>query len=157
MAFAGEVTLLDSNSGQIEASPCQCPLNALAKVKELKVAGRTSSFAFNGKNQDLRLIGDMLGVQHILEGSVRKSGTKIRISAQLILVEHGFHLWSEIYDRELNDVFAIQRVLIRLSYLAVLPVIDSTIHTLHIFNYSNPDRLPCRTLEPQSCLPYPVV
>ncbi|GAG55045.1 unnamed protein product [marine sediment metagenome] len=83
-------------------------LNALAKVKQLKVAGRTSSFAFKGKNQDLRLIGDMLGVQHILEGSVRKSGMKIRITAQLIQVEDGFHMWSETYDRELNDVFAIQ-------------------------------------------------
>jgi len=83
-------------------------LNALAKVKELKVAGRTSSFAFKDKNQDLRLIGDALGVQHILEGSVRKSGTMIRITAQLIQVEDGFHLWSESYDRELKDVFAIQ-------------------------------------------------
>jgi len=83
-------------------------LNALAKVKELKVAGRTSSFAFKDKNQDLRLIGDTLGVQHILEGSVRKSGTMIRITAQLIQVEDGFHLWSESYDRELNNVFAIQ-------------------------------------------------
>lgn len=83
-------------------------LNALAKVKELKVAGRTSSFAFKGKNEDLRLIGDMLGVQHILEGSVRKSGSMIRITAQLIQVEDGFHLWSESYDRELNDIFAIQ-------------------------------------------------
>jgi TolB-like protein/Flp pilus assembly protein TadD len=83
-------------------------LNALAKVKELKVAGRTSSFAFKGKNQDLRQIGDALGVEHILEGSVRKSGTKIRITAQLIQVDDGFHLWSDSYDRELNDVFAIQ-------------------------------------------------
>jgi len=83
-------------------------LNALAKVKELKVAGRTSSFAFKNKNEDLRLIGDTLGVQHILEGSVRKSGTMIRITAQLIQVEDGFHLWSESYDRELKDIFAIQ-------------------------------------------------
>jgi TolB-like protein len=83
-------------------------LNALAKVKELKVAGRTSSFAFKGQNQDLRQIGDALGVEHILEGSVRKSGTKVRITAQLIQVDDGFHLWSETYDRELDDVFAIQ-------------------------------------------------
>jgi len=83
-------------------------LNALAKVKELKVAGRTSSFAFKDKNDDLRLIGDTLGVEHILEGSVRKSGTMIRITAQLIQVEDGFHLWSESYDRELKDIFAIQ-------------------------------------------------
>jgi TolB-like protein len=83
-------------------------LNALAKVKELKVAGRTSSFAFKGKNQDLRQIGDTLGVEHILEGSVRKSGATVRITAQLIQVDDGFHLWSETYDRELTDVFAIQ-------------------------------------------------
>jgi TolB-like protein/Tfp pilus assembly protein PilF len=83
-------------------------LNALAKIKQLKVAGRTSSFAFKGKNQDLRQIGAMLGVENILEGSVRKAGTKIRITAQLIQVDDGFHLWSETYDRELTDVFAIQ-------------------------------------------------
>ena len=83
-------------------------LNALASVKELKVAGRTSSFAFKGKNQDLRRIGELLGVEHILEGSVRKSGTTVRITAQLVQVEDGFHLWSDTYDRELTDVFAIQ-------------------------------------------------
>jgi len=83
-------------------------LNSLAKVKQLKVSGRTSSFAFKGQNQDLRQIGSALGVEHILEGSVRKAGTKIRITAQLIQVDDGFHLWSETYDRELTDVFAIQ-------------------------------------------------
>ena len=83
-------------------------LNSLARVKELKVAGRTSSFAFKGQNQDLRQIGDALGVEHILEGSVRKAGTKVRITAQLIQVDDGFHLWSDTYDRELDDVFAIQ-------------------------------------------------
>jgi TolB-like protein/Flp pilus assembly protein TadD len=83
-------------------------LNALAKVRELKVAGRTSSFAFKGQNQDLRLIGETLGVAHILEGSVRKAGNQVRITAQLVQVEDGFHLWSESYDRELDNVFAIQ-------------------------------------------------
>ncbi|MDH4109063.1 MAG: hypothetical protein OEW35_12130 [Gammaproteobacteria bacterium] len=83
-------------------------LNSLAAVKELKVAGRTSSFAFKGRNEDLRLIGDTLGVAHILEGSVRKAGATVRITAQLIQVDDGFHLWSETYDRQLNDVFAIQ-------------------------------------------------
>ena len=83
-------------------------LNALASVKELKVAGRSSSFAFKGQNQDLRKIGDLLGVEHILEGSVRKAGTTVRITAQLVQVEDGFHLWSDTYDRELIDVFAIQ-------------------------------------------------
>ena len=83
-------------------------LNALARVRELKVAGRTSSFAFKGQNQDLRMIGETLGVNHILEGSVRKAGDRIRITAQLIKVDDGFHMWSETFDRELTDVFAIQ-------------------------------------------------
>jgi len=83
-------------------------LNALAQVPELQVAGRTSSFAFKGNNEDLRKIGEALGVSHILEGSVRKSGSKVRITAQLIQVDNGFHLWSESFDRELTDVFAIQ-------------------------------------------------
>jgi len=83
-------------------------LNALARVKELKVAGRTSSFAFKGQNQDLREIGNALGVEHILEGSVRKAGDTVRITAQLIKVDDGYHLWSDTYDRKLDDVFAIQ-------------------------------------------------
>jgi TolB-like protein len=83
-------------------------LNSLASEKSLKVAGRTSSFAFKGQNDDLRRIGDALGVDHILEGSVRKAGAQVRITAQLIQVNDGFHLWSETYDRELTDVFAIQ-------------------------------------------------
>jgi len=83
-------------------------LNALAKIKDLKVAGRTSSFAFKGKNQDLRNIGAALNVAHILEGSVRKAGNRVRITAQLIKVNDGYHVWSENYDRELDDVFAIQ-------------------------------------------------
>jgi TolB-like protein/Tfp pilus assembly protein PilF len=83
-------------------------LNSLTGVKELKVCGRTSSFAFKGQNQDLRRIGDSLSVAHILEGSVRKSGTTVRITAQLVQVADGFHLWSQTYDRELTDVFAIQ-------------------------------------------------
>jgi TolB-like protein/Tfp pilus assembly protein PilF len=83
-------------------------LNALAKVKDLKVAGRTSSFAFKGQSQDLRMIGAALSVAHILEGSVRKAGNRVRITAQLIKVDDGFHVWSENYDRELDDIFAIQ-------------------------------------------------
>ncbi len=83
-------------------------LNALAKVKDLKVAGRTSSFAFKGRNEDLRTIGEMLGVSHILEGSVRKAGVQVRITAQLVKADDGFHLWSDTYDRELTDIFAIQ-------------------------------------------------
>ena len=83
-------------------------INVLAQVPGLKVAGRTSSFFFKGKNQDLRMIGEQLNVSHILEGSVRKSGNRIRITAQLIKVADGYHLYSEKFDRELEDIFAIQ-------------------------------------------------
>jgi TolB-like protein len=83
-------------------------LNALAKLKSLQVAARTSSFAFKGQNQDITDIGSQLNVDTVLEGSVRKSGTKIRITAQLIEVKSGYHLWSETYDRELTDIFAVQ-------------------------------------------------
>ena len=83
-------------------------LNALAQLRELRVAGRTSSFAFKNRNEDLRDIGEQLGVAHILEGSVQKSGVQIRITAQLINAEDGYHLWSQTYDRELEDIFAVQ-------------------------------------------------
>jgi len=88
-------------------------LNALAQVKDLKVAGRTSSFHFKGKNDDLRAIGEALGVAHILEGSVRKQGDKVRITAQLIQASDGFHLWSESYDGDLSDVFKLQENIAR--------------------------------------------
>lgn len=83
-------------------------LNALVKVRALKVAGRTSSFAYKGRDTDLRVIGEELGVAHLLEGSVRKSESRLRITAQLVKAEDGYHVWSESYDRELTDVFAIQ-------------------------------------------------
>jgi TolB-like protein/pimeloyl-ACP methyl ester carboxylesterase/cytochrome c-type biogenesis protein CcmH/NrfG/predicted Ser/Thr protein kinase len=83
-------------------------LNVLAKNPELKVTGRTSSFAFKGKLEDLRGIGQKLGVETLLEGSVRKSGNRVRISAQLVKASDGFHLWSETYDRVLEDIFAVQ-------------------------------------------------
>jgi len=83
-------------------------LNSLARIKELKVIGRTSSFVFKGKNTDLREIGQTLGVAHILEGSVRKAQNRVRITAQLIKADDGYHMWSDTFDRELNDIFAIQ-------------------------------------------------
>ena len=83
-------------------------LNLLAKLPELRVIGRTSSFQFKGRNEDLRVIGEKLNVAHILEGSVRKSGKKVRISAQLIRAVDGSHLWSETYDRTLDDIFVVQ-------------------------------------------------
>jgi serine/threonine-protein kinase len=83
-------------------------INALGKLPGIHVASRTSSFAFKGKEVDVRQIGEKLGVSTVLEGSVRKVGNKIRLTAQLINVESGYHLWSETYDRQLEDVFAVQ-------------------------------------------------
>ncbi len=83
-------------------------LNVLAKNSGLRVTGRTSSFAFKGKHEDLRDIGQKLGVETLLEGSVRKAGNRVRITTQLVKVSDGFHLWSETYDRVLDDIFAVQ-------------------------------------------------
>jgi len=83
-------------------------IDALTKLEGCRVVSRTSAFAFKGKEQDIRAIGKQLNVSHALEGSVRKAGNRLRITAQLINVEDGFQLWSEKYDRELDDVFAIQ-------------------------------------------------
>jgi len=83
-------------------------LNALAQVDGLRVAGRTSAFSFKGKNEDLASIARKLHVATLLEGSVRKSGNRVRITAQLISAKDGFHLWSKQYDRELTDIFKIQ-------------------------------------------------
>ncbi|GAB4327216.1 MAG: hypothetical protein Kow0074_22420 [Candidatus Zixiibacteriota bacterium] len=83
-------------------------LNVLAKNPGLKVTGRTSSFAFKGKNEDLREIGHKLGVEHLLEGSVRKAGNRVRITTQLVKASDGFHLWSDTYDRVIEDIFAVQ-------------------------------------------------
>jgi len=83
-------------------------LNLLAQIPLLKVIGRTSSFAFKGRNEDLRVIGQALGVNTLLEGSVRKSGDVVRITAQLIDVSDGAHIWSQTYDRTMTDIFAVQ-------------------------------------------------
>jgi len=83
-------------------------INALTKVQALRVASRTSAFAFKGKSEDIGEIGRKLKVATVLEGSVRKAGNKLRVTAQLVNVADGYHLWSERYDRQLEDVFAIQ-------------------------------------------------
>ena len=83
-------------------------INDLTHIKDLRVVARTSAFAFKGKDADVREIGRKLNVDSVLEGSIRKAGTRLRITAQLIKVEDGFHLWSEKFDRELDDIFAIQ-------------------------------------------------
>lgn len=83
-------------------------MNVLARIRGLRVAARTSAFQFKGKNEDLAVIGAKLNVATLLEGSVRKSGTRVRISVQLVKVADGFQLWSETYDRTLEDIFAVQ-------------------------------------------------
>jgi TolB-like protein/Flp pilus assembly protein TadD len=83
-------------------------INALTKIQALRVISRSSAFAFKGQNQDIRKVGEQLDVGTVLEGSIRKAGNRLRITAQLINVAGGHHLWSERYDRELEDVFAIQ-------------------------------------------------
>jgi TolB-like protein len=88
-------------------------INALTQLEDLRVAARTSCFAFKGKPADIGEIGAKLKVATVLEGSVRKAGTRLRITAQLVNVADGYHLWSERYDREMEDVFAIQEDIAR--------------------------------------------
>ncbi len=120
---APEATVVDTNSIAVlpfvDMSPAKDQeyftdgltenlLHALAQIRELKVAGRTSSFAFKGQNTDLREIGEKLNVSNILEGSVQKAGGRIRITTQLINAKDGYHLWSETFDRDLTDIFKVQ-------------------------------------------------
>jgi serine/threonine-protein kinase len=83
-------------------------INALTRIPDLKVIARTSAFAFKGKHEDIRRIADALGVTTVLAGSVRKAGNRIRVTAQLIAASDGTHMWSQRYDRELADIFAVQ-------------------------------------------------
>ena len=83
-------------------------ITALSKITGLQVKARTSSFAFKGKNEDIQKIGELLHVSHLLEGSVAKAGNKLRITAQLIQASDGNHLWSDTYDREMQDIFAVR-------------------------------------------------
>ena len=129
--FAYELSVLrpDPNDGNIEKSIAVLPfadmspngdheyfgdgiaeelLNELVRLDGLRVAGRTSSFSFKGRSEDLKVIGEALNVGTILEGSVRKDGDQVRVTAQLIDASDGYHLWSETYDGELADIFAIQ-------------------------------------------------
>ena len=108
-------------------------LNVLAQIPDLKVAGRTSSFAFKDQKRDLREIGEILEVAHILEGSVRTSGDRIRVTAQLVKAEDGFHLFSKNYDRKLTDIFEVQddiareiSTALRSAILGEMPVEKST-------------------------------
>ena len=108
-------------------------INALTKIEALRVASRTSAFAFKGKNEDVRGIGAALGVRTVLEGSVRRFGKKIRVTAQLINVADGYHLWSERYDREMEDVFAVQdeisRAIAGMLKIRLLPAEEANLST----------------------------
>jgi len=113
-------------------------LNVLTKIDELKVVGRTSSFYYKGRNEDLRTIGDALGVAHILEGSVRRDGNQIRVTAQLVKTDDGFHLWSETYERSDGNTFAIQDEISRsvasalqAQILGTTPVLE-TVHAASV-------------------------
>jgi TolB-like protein len=88
-------------------------LNSLAGLKDLKVTARTSAFAFKGKDVDLRTVGETLGVRHILEGSIRKDGETLRITAQLVDAKSDSHIWSRTYDRPLQDIFSVQEDIAR--------------------------------------------
>ena len=100
----------DKNDEYLSDGMTEELINALTKVKRLRVPGRSSSFAFKGNNEEdiFRKVGEQLQVKAVLEGSVRKAGEKLRITAQLINVADGFHLWSETYDRDMKDILAVQ-------------------------------------------------
>jgi TolB-like protein/Tfp pilus assembly protein PilF len=108
-------------------------LNLLAKIPELRVTSRSSAFSFKGQNVDIPTVADKLNVAHVLEGSVRKAGNRVRITAQLIEAGSDVHMWSETYDRELNDVFAIQdeiaREVVTVLELQLLGAVPEAVET----------------------------
>jgi serine/threonine protein kinase/Tfp pilus assembly protein PilF len=108
-------------------------LNLLAKIPELQVAARTSSFSYKGENVKIADVARDLNVAHILEGSVRKAGNEVRITAQLIKADDGFHMWSETWDRSLDDIFAIQDEIaadvvaqLKVTLLGAAPTVEAT-------------------------------
>ena len=101
-------------------------INALVQVPSLHVAARSSSFYFKGKSEDLRTVGQKLNVAHVLEGSVRKSGTRLRVTAQLVNAADGYQLWSQTFDRDLADVFAVQDEIARAVVTALKMRVLST-------------------------------
>ncbi len=132
-------------------------LNLLAKIPELEVTSRTSAFQFKGKEIDIPTVARLLGVDHVLEGSVRKSGMKVRITAQLIDAGTDKHVWSETYDRELDDIFAIQDEIARkvvdelhLTLLGEVPKVRPTnteayslyLEGLHYLDLDGPEHWP---------------
>ena len=120
-------------------------INALTQVDGLQVTSRTSSFSFKGKNQDVRDIGKQLNVHSILEGSVRKSGNKVRISAQLVNTADGYHVWSKSYNRDLEDIFELQDEIARKIANSLrkkltekenhAPIVTATTNNMEAYNY----------------------
>jgi TolB-like protein/class 3 adenylate cyclase/Flp pilus assembly protein TadD len=102
-------------------------ITALSRFRELFVIARNSSFTYKGKAVDIRQVGRELGVRHVLEGSSRKSGNRVRVSAQLIDCETGSHLWAERYDRELVDIFAVQEEITRSIVSKIAPAIEASV------------------------------
>src|SRR6266498_5016089 len=98
----------DKNDEYLSDGVSEELITALSKIAGLQVKARTSSFAFKGKNEDIQKIGELLHASHLLEGSVAKAGNKLRITAQLIQASDGNHLWSDTYDREMQDIFAVR-------------------------------------------------
>jgi len=114
-------------------------INILVKLPDLKVAGRTSSFSFKGRSMDLRVIGKQLGVANVLEGSIRKAGNRIRVTAQLVKAEDGFHIWSERYDRELQNIFDIQDdIAYKITQKLKLTLLDTDISAQFVTRVSAP-------------------
>ena len=118
-------------------------INALTQLEDLHVVARTSAFSFKGRDVDVREIGEKLGVRSVLEGSVRKAGDRLRVTAQLINVADGYHLWSERFDRQLDDVFAIQDEIASMIVATIKPrllgdetttLVKRTTHDLHAYD-----------------------
>ena len=111
-------------------------LNDLAKIRSLRVVARTSAFQFKGRNEDLRVIGRTLNVDNVLEGSVRSSGTRVRITVQLVKTKDGFHLWSESYERDLRDILTVEddiaRAVTSALQVKLLPGGPATTPTLQV-------------------------
>ena len=136
-------------------------INSLTQIKDLRVIARTSSFMFKGKHEDIREIGAKLNVETLLEGSVRKSGNRLRITAQLVDVSDGSHLWSERFDREMKDIFAIQdeislaivdKLKVRLLRTEKADLLRRSTEDIDAFNYYLKGRYFCRTQRTQTGL-----
>ena len=122
-------------------------IHELAKVSGLKVVGRSSAFQFKGKNEDLRNVGHRLGVASVLEGSVRREGNHVRITAELVKVDDGFQLWSQSYDRQINDIFAVQDEIARAATVAIQPKLLGSGQAL-------PSTVPLHSVNPEAYQAY---